>query len=180
MGKTNLITLDEAFVQRLKELPLFQHLGEDSIPDTKFKQHRLTTILEVNKHLQTLAWENFTLEARNRLTTYLSNKYSKEDVRWNTITEAYKAELLHFEPIVENYTSRGHMDKSFSHSFFWNILAMCMENHYQKTAPRLPIFFLDFLPLYETGHVPCGWDGPVQEEYTGKPIDKSVGTLLVY
>lgn len=57
---------------------------------------------------------------------------------------------------------------------------MCMENHYQKIAPRLSIFFLDFLPLYKAGHIPCGWEGPVQEEYTGKPIDKTVGILLVY
>lgn len=180
MSHQNLTALDEAFLQRLKNLPLFQHLGEDSIPETTFTQRRLTSSQEVNKHLQSITWGNFTLEARNRLTAYLAKKHPKEDALWNPLTKAYKAELLYFEPIVDGVISHHSMDKKFSHSFFWNILAMCMENHYQRIAPRLPPFFLDFLPLYEAGHIPCGWEGPVQEEYTGKPIDKSTGILLVY
>jgi hypothetical protein len=180
MSKLNLTAPDEAFLQKIKDLSLFQKLGEDSVPETKFTQQRLTDAEEANKHLQAINWGNFTLEARNRLTTYLSKKHPKEDILWNTITEVYKAELLYFKPIVEECMSRHYMAKDFVHDFEWNILAMCMENHYQKLVPRIPVFFLDFLPLYEAGHIPCGWKGPVLEEYTGKPIDKSTGILMVY
>ncbi|UOQ55549.1 hypothetical protein [Hymenobacter cellulosivorans] len=180
MSKPDLTTPDQAFLQRLKDLPLFQHLGEYSIPETTFTQRRLPSSQEVNKHLHSITWENFTLEARNRLTMYLSKKHPKEDRLWNAITEAYKPELSYFKPTIEKYMREYHLDDAFAHDFDWNILGMCMENHYQKIAPRLPSFFLDFLPLYEAGHIPCGWEGPVQEEYTGKPIDKSAGILLVY
>lgn len=180
MSKLNLTAPDEGFLQKLRVLPLFQQLGKDSVPETKFTQQRLTDAEEANKELQATDWESFTLEARNRLTAYLSKKHPKEDTLWNPLTKAYKLELQYFKPIVEEYMSRHHMVKDFAHDFEWNILAMCMENHYQKIAPRIPIFFLDFLPLYEAGHIPCGWKGPVLEEYTGKPIDKSTGILLVY
>jgi hypothetical protein len=180
MSKPSLTSIDETFLQKLKSLPLFQHIGEDSVPETKFNQQRLNNVQEVNKQLQSIDWENFTLEARNRLTIYLHEKYPKEDSLWNTITNAYKSELLYFKPVVNKCMIINNLDEIFAHDFDWIFLAMCMENHYQRIAPRIPIFFQYFLPIYEAGHIPCGWNGRADEEYTGKPVDISNGILMVY
>ena len=180
MSTQSKTSIDIDFVDRLKSLPLFKHVGESNIHNLKFDYRQLSSVNDVNNQLNSTNWENFTLESRNRLTVYLIARRNKDYQAWNELTEAYKKELSYFEPLVNDFVEQSKIDKVFVHDFNWIFLALCMENHYSKLDSDIPILFQYFLPLYEAGHIPCGWQGAITEDHKGKPIDITKGILLVY
>ena len=171
---------DRNFIERLKAIRWFQRCEQS--PDglhLKFSYRQIQDRAEVDENIKSLTWENFTLEASNRLTSYLHHNRNKEYQAWNTITDAYKKELPFFESQVQAFAETNGIACVLD-DFNCIVLGMCMENHYYKIAPHLPIFFQYLLPLYEKGHIPCGWQGEVEEEFTGKPVDLTKGIPLIY
>lgn len=172
--------MNNQVVDTLKNAPLFTRCGQvDSLP-VAFPYEFLTSVQKVNESLLAPDWENFTLEARNRLTTYLSKRKPREYNSWNEVTERYKRDLTTFDALVQELIGRQHIDPVFKHDFDWIVLAMCMEGHYYQVDAHLPVLFQQLLPVYEMGHIPCGWRGQITEDHTGKSMQLSSGTLLVY
>lgn len=167
-------------VDALKNAPLFTRCGQAETLDLKFSYAFLPTINAVNESLLAAEWESFTLEARNRLTSYLSLRRPREYQAWNAVTEQYKRELSTFDAAVQAFIGSSHLDPIFKHDFDWIILSMCMESHYQQLDTRIPILFQHLLPIYQAGHIPCGWRGEIQEDPSGKPMNLASGTLLIY
>ena len=174
------ITPDHSFIAKLEGLPLFEHCGEITHLKLPFNYRQVFDKPLVNQELTSPNRSDFTLEARNRLTLYLHHNKREDYQPWNSIALAYKPFVLQLTPKSVQFAAANGIDPVLAHATDWNLLAMCMENHYQKTAPRIPVFFLNLLPIYEAGHTPCGWDGEVEEDLKGRPMDMSQGTLLIY
>ncbi|OON69090.1 hypothetical protein B0919_10290 [Hymenobacter sp. CRA2] len=162
-------------------MPLFACCGQPLTLHLPFAYKMLQTPLAVNQALGAVVWENFTLEAQNRLTVFLHLKHNRQYQNWNTLVDAYKQELQFLPPLAQRFATANDLEPlPFAHDCQWIFLGLCMENHYSQLDARVPITFQRFLPLYEAGHVPCGWEGEAPEESGCRAMDFSAGTLLVY
>ena len=110
-------------------------------------------------------WEDAELAARNNLTAFLAQRYPTEDRQWNDITDAARKFVdgsftLRFRGALRR--KFGVPPKGVVDSMKWNIIAALMEDAYKDLRP--PGFFTKLLSLYESGHLPCGWENGVYPE----------------
>jgi hypothetical protein len=117
-------------------------------------------------------WGDAELEFQNQLTVHLHKHAPSEYQAWNSIVELAKRDIVfpmeneRWSPVLQ----RLGLNRKIVASLQWDILGALMESAYRDIAGR-PTFFLALLDVYESGHLPCGWEGrpSVQE-----------GTLLVW
>jgi hypothetical protein len=49
-----------------------------------------------------------------------------------------------------------------------NLYRVSLETTYRRTYRKMPVFFEHLLQVYESGHVPCGWEGDLDNWPDGK------------
>lgn len=161
--------IDQNVLDRIKLINWFANCGQALLKDLEINCIYVRDLSEAKRKYQNSAWENTTLEARNKLTSYLHNKYRNEYNDWNIFTKEARAfieqEIL---PKLENYREENSLDKMFIDSVKWDILNAIMESTYSSCRNR-PVFFLELLKVYESGNFPCGWEGVWPE-----------GSLIIY
>jgi hypothetical protein len=181
MQPASSLAIDHEFVGRLRQLPLFARGGQLITASLPFRYRQVQELRRVNELLASDAWESFTLEAQNRLTTFLSRRHAKHYQAWNEVALAYKQELQYLRPLAHRFAAASGLDALiFESDCQWIFLGLCMENHFARLDAQTPVLFQHLLPLYQAGHLPCGWDGAISEDFTGRPVDLSAGTLLVF
>ncbi|GAB3719411.1 hypothetical protein GCM10027592_62910 [Spirosoma flavus] len=72
------------------------------------------------------------------------------------------------------------LDQAAVDTFNWNILALCMGSYYEKIDKKTPNLFKSFIPIYQAGHMPCGWLGPIETVNNTFAISIQNGVLLIY
>jgi hypothetical protein len=167
-------------IDQLKEFKLFVNVGKNmNVEVPGFTQIQpLTDLSQVERSLKSLTWENFTLEARNCLTIHLHQKYRNQYQDWNKVTELYKAQLSQFDSAYLLLPTQ--LQQIVRGCFQWEVLGMCMESYYQKLDKKLPKIFANFLPIYEAGHLPCGWLGTIPQTEQEFRMNLKKGILQVY
>ncbi|MFK0522166.1 hypothetical protein ACINKY_08115 [Paenibacillus illinoisensis] len=118
--------------------------------------------IEASEHYNSQEWEETTLKARNQLTLYLYNDFSKEYLDWNTLVK--EAKIIVNEMLSEQLNrtrNEFQLDDVFSECVRWDILSIIMEYSYlSKLGKRYNKFYSDqILYIYSIGHLPCGWEG---------------------
>jgi len=117
-------------------------------------------------------WGDAELEFQNQITLHLHKHARSEYQAWNSVVERAKREVIfplekeRWRPLLQ----RLGLNQKIVASLQWDVLGALMESAY-RDIPGRPTFFLALLNVYESGHLPCGWEGQcnVQE-----------GTLLVW
>ena len=181
-----MIKKDLTILEKIYGFKLFANCGTpfkgEQLP---FYYKQLNSIEQVGLALNSPTWESFELEGLNTLRFYLNNfprnkQQIEEATLWNKIVVSYKEELPSLELQAKQFSERTEIDSTIVYSFRWMILLMCMENHFYKINPKIPTLFLNMLPIYEAGHITCGWQGLIERNADGKSIDISKGLLLIY
>lgn len=156
--------------ERLRTVSWFSNVGR-STPLTLPLSHRFVSDASAAKEVIELPeWEDWTLEQRNKLTSYLHarfrNRYSGQ---WNKIAD--KAVQFLADEIESRYLPNlAHTlvgSKVAGNAVQWDLLAALMEAAYADCRP--PLFFTHLVTVYEAGHLPVGWDASCDP-----------GTLLIY
>ena len=102
------------------------------------------------------SWENFTLEQRNLLTSYLHDHALDRYRGWNQIVDDVKAAMI---PMVEQKIGSVVMEHALpevvGHCVCWDVLGACMESEYADL--RKLGFFTGLMGWYMRGRFPCGW-----------------------
>ena len=100
------------------------------------------------------------MEARNRLTVDLHHHSRQEYDQWNEITDEAKSKIV--TPLAEEVWKPKVSELEFPEAVVsdlrWNVLAAVMEHAYRNET-RIEPFFKRLLVVYQSGHLPCGWDG---------------------
>lgn len=113
------------------------------------------------EHVQSLEWENTTLEAGNALTSFLHDRHMNQYLEWNRLArqarEFFADSVL---PQVTLFQSQYGFDERFVRAVCWDILSALMEDAYRVCRPPVN-FFRQLLTVYEAGHLPCGWDNGI-------------------
>lgn len=116
-------------------------------------------------------WGDAELEFQNQLTLHLHEHARSEYQAWNRVVERAKEEVIvPLESIWRPLLQQRNLSATVISSLQWDVLGALMESAY-RDIPARPAFFLPVLEVYESGHLPCGWDG----EYNVRK-----GTLLVW
>ncbi|GAB0171114.1 hypothetical protein LSPCS325_45510 [Lysinibacillus sp. CTST325] len=169
------------FIERLQNIDWFKNGGKDfSISGFPINIQFVSSVDDLKNSIASPSWEQLTLEARNRLTTFLHKYNMNEYRRWNEITGYYKGNLNTVTETIKNYADLNGLGKMFVDDVLWIVFGAAMENHYLSINRKIPVFFKYLIDVYSVGNIPCGWIGEIKEDYTGAPIDLSKGTLKVY
>jgi len=158
-------------VERVRGIAWFGKCGE-ALPSYGIPVRAVHSWSEAEIANSSDLWENVQLEFRNRLTLFLHKHAPGLDLHWNNITERAKREVVTplergtWGPLVKKLN----LSEEVLHSVRWDILAALMESAYRE-VPNRPVFFLNLVDVYESGHFPCGWIGSA---------DAPDGELLVY
>lgn len=151
--------MDEAFAADVETIRWFSAVGEP-LPLFSIPALAVASKDDALARCSDPAWEDVTLEARNRLTVFLSMHYRDRESEWNEITDAAKSRIV--TPLVNRvwkpFADQHRLGRVFVDCVSWDVLAAIMEHEYRDCTGR-PFFFLHLLDVYRAGHFPCGWSG---------------------
>lgn len=169
------------FIERLQNIDWFNNCGKDLfLAEFPVNIQIVSSVEDLKSSISSPLWEDLTLEARNRLTTFLHKHNMNEYQRWNEVTKYYKENLITLTETIKSYADKHDLGKPFVDDVSWIVLSAAMENHYLSINKKIPIFFKHLVDVYSAGNIPCGWIGEIKEDYTGAPIDLAKGVLKIY
>lgn len=155
---------------RLKVVSWLSNCGRTIEPKAAWPIRLAHSALFARESLGLPEWEDWTLERRNDLTSFLYAKYrSRSAGQWNKIADK-AVDFLASEieprplPALANALPGS---KIAVDAVRWDLASALMEAAYADCRP--PIFFTHLIPVYEAGHLPVGWDP-----------NSAGGTLLIY
>lgn len=160
--------IDPEVVTMLSEIPWFTNCGRPLTTKVPFAVRYVGSWSEAEAACAEPTWEDVTLEAQNRLTSFLHEKYRSQYAEWNQIVKEAKAIMeMTVRPALQGVCLTYGLGKNFVDSVEWDILGAVMEKVYSVRGR--PTFALDLLAVYQSGNFPCGWEGEWPE-----------GRLIVY
>lgn len=105
----------------------------------------------------TLEWENIRIEATNALMIHLRTVCQDVLRHWNDVVRGFRLELAaSWERLRDKVECLG-LPEIVEHCVQWDTLYVAACEYYACWNP--PCFFEELLPLYCSGHFPCGWVG---------------------
>jgi len=152
----------------LEKIDWFSNCGNKTEFSSNEKLSRIETLTESINSCNSIEWENFQLDKRNDLTSFLDRTRRNESNEWNTITGGIKNYLKDgiFQSVQEKLNISD-LPNSILASVEWDILSYCQEIAYRKY--NIPKFYSHLIPIYRNGHLPCGYNGEFPN-----------GTTLIY
>ena len=119
------------------------------------------------KNILSDEWDEILLDRRNQLSEYLDTSYSKEYQEWNKIVGKAKIDLEDSLKKIEEALVSMDMPKELLPCISADLLFILIEAAFASYNP--PKFFNCLLEIYQSGHIPIGWQG-----------DSATGKLVVY
>ncbi len=163
------MTISPELLDRIRNINWFSNCGNTVSTASDFKITYVKSWREAKTYYSDQNWENTTLDARNELTSFLSQNYQSDYQEWNNYTSKLRTSILpNLITKIDSFKKDYSLGDAFIHSVTWDILNAIMEDVYGEVADR-PTFFLKLLEIYEAGNFPCGWIGKWPE-----------GSLVVY
>ncbi|MBG6244496.1 hypothetical protein CS369_06220 [Candidatus Symbiopectobacterium sp. 'North America'] len=140
-------------VDRLMNIQWFDHVGKPALLSSIRQVKNDSDFIE---HIDSVKWENTTLEAGNEITGLLAIKYSDLYHNWNPLVKEAK-KILDGE-IIPSIKSDLISHEIILNNVKWDLVNYLMEDVY-KDKLKFDLFFYGLITVYESGHIPCGWDG---------------------
>lgn len=119
--------LTEELLDVINKIEWFSNCGNETFVQVQCKTQKFKNIEEVKKSINSVAWENTTLDASNNLSLYLDRINSKEATNWNSIIETNKSELVFLEDVAQVFNNKYGFD--ITDDLKWNFLMILTENH---------------------------------------------------
>ena len=149
--------------QRLKKLesfPWFVNAGQ-------FVSRDYLTVASWAEAVESSAaeiWSSVQLQVSNRLAREVRQNSYERSEEWNGIAaELRKGIAVIVANSIDPVAKKFKLKPDFQGAVSWDMLMICMETEFSDLVS--PLFFIPRLcPIYETGHFPCGWEGPKLNE----------------
>ncbi|MDE1186006.1 MAG: hypothetical protein PW844_05935 [Pantoea sp.] len=146
--------LSQKSINRISNINWFANVGVmQNIPDIIVEN----SLSEAALKLSESQWEDTTLEASNSISAFVSVNFPKLFDDWNIV--AQEARLFFDAKITSSIPSINGIDNNLLiHCVSWDITHYFIEDYY-KECLRGDLFFNRLVSVYESGHLPCGWNG---------------------
>ena len=153
------MTIDKEILERIKSIKWFINCGKNITENINFEKKYIKNWKNAIEMIKGDNWNNITLEANNILAEFLDNKFHSDFQNWNKIVRDGKLFLKeNIEQELSKSCKENKINNDFLRSVLWDLLGAIMEDTYKKCKKR-PVFFLHLLEIYESGNLPCGWEG---------------------
>lgn len=154
--------LKRDFLNEVNTCPWLKNCGTDVERAYNFDVYAITDIKDVCKRLNSLEWENFCLDRRNDLTSFLFRNYRKDYGNWNNTVRLVKKEyIISISDSVMQVLQQREWPNSMVDDISFNLLCIFMANNYSELYSD--VFWDRMLNVYLSGHLPCGWVGNYPE-----------------
>ncbi|WP_054179701.1 hypothetical protein [Trabulsiella odontotermitis] len=146
--------LSQSVIERLLKIKWFSAVGkETSMPNVMLAM----SLDEAQDFLADPQWENVTLEEANAISGYLATKHVTILQEWNDV--AKEAKVYFDNDISPKIPQLNDFDNLLLRQCVeWDVMHYLIEDFYSKKLTS-PLFFNRLLSIYESGHIPCGWQG---------------------
>ncbi|AVT59989.1 hypothetical protein WCT78_21485 [Pectobacterium versatile] len=141
-------------VDRLLKIDWFANVGNQCfIPNVKVA----ASLNDANFSLSSPDWENVTLEESNEISGYLAVKHTVIFQDWNDLAQEAKS-FLKDKLLKQIPHLNGFDNVLLLQCIEWDVVSYLIEDAY-KDKIKKSLFFDSLIHIYESGHIPCGWDG---------------------
>ena len=142
---------------RLPAIPWLSHAGRPLPAALASWCDPVATAAEALDLIRGDAWENWSLDRSNDVTSYLHDRHRSRYLDWNRIVDEAKALLAPHEPAIRaGLAAVGLPDQVAFDTVRWDVVGALMCAAYLDC--RVPTDTLRLLDIYEAGHLPVGWE----------------------
>jgi len=152
----------------LRRVAWFSNVGRSTPLILPFPYRFVASASVAKREIERPEWEDWTLERRNDLTTFLHDRFPNRDADWNRIAKSTREVIENdIAPVALPVLVKALPGSAVAaDAMRWDLAGALMEAAYAACQP--PLFFTHLIVAYEAGHLPVGWD------------EDGEGTLLVY
>jgi len=146
----------------------FSNVGRSTPLILPFPYRFVASASVAKREIERPEWEDWTLERRNDLTTFLHDRFPNRDADWKRIAKSTREVIENdIAPVALPVLVKALPGSAVAaDAMRWDLAGALMEAAYAACQP--PLFFTHLIVAYEAGHLPVGWD------------EDGEGTLLVY
>lgn len=153
--------INNEIVLRINNIDWFSNCNKQFNITINSKYKKINKLSEVEKNINSINWENQSLDAQGELTEFLCLNYPNEyNTNWNLMVDEIKSivlpNILNKVKLCSDYKMCEITDSIIA-DVKWNILGIIMAYSYKNYFKS--IFYDDLLKIYEFGFLPCGWIG---------------------
>lgn len=154
------MTLSKEFIEKIQNCPWLKNCGQKDA--FEFDVEYVKDIKAVDKHINSMKWENLCLDKKGDFTVYLCINHKEEYQCWNDLAKEVKSEYM---PAISDEVMRILAEKEMPESVLadvkMNVLSIFMLEYYSEYYSSE--FYDNMLKIYLAGHLPCGWKGSSED-----------------
>lgn len=141
----------------LKNLLSIEFLSHRKLPEVSYVV--VDSLQKSDKLINSINWENFTLDKSGDFTALLCKNRPDLDKYWNIlVTEAKEALSSVILKKLSNLSIEGKLLDSMFEQILFDLIGLAVYQTYSELDDCLKSdFFDDLYKIYESGYVPCGY-----------------------
>lgn len=129
----------------------------------EIKAEYITNLTVASKSMNGLKWENLCLEKSGDVTSYLSiNHKALYNTYWNELAIAIKTNII---PLINQkldaLIAEGRLIEKMKSQILFDMMNIALFQSYSKVCES--DFYEELYEIYESGYIPCGWNGKYPE-----------------
>lgn len=162
---------DQGIHFKMSEIEWFSRCGTQPLGDLPVHFQRTPNLTAAVTSACGPVWKWVGTEAQNDLTGYLAkHHYVSYAGHWNRLGDAIEDRIQkEIMPQVNDALARLGAE-SLSHLVLLDLTRIALWAAYRKRFKRVPDFFEKLFAVYESGYLPCGWEGDLEAWPEGKLI----------
>jgi hypothetical protein len=165
------------------DIPWLENVGNDlkSSSQKIVGIKKLQKVEEMYKSNKSLTWENFNLDIRNNMTSFVRKEMADEYKSWNKIAEGirnlFEDSRLHIESRINNLQLNIEIITSIRSHF---IAIAQYYTYFSKSKHRKNKYYEVLFEIYKNGNFPCGWDGKPIGNIEFEEMKFDSGSILIW
>jgi hypothetical protein len=164
----------KTFIENMKYLPWLREVGKThDLPGTS----PVKSLSAAIKFSKSLKWSNFHTAIMNRDMALMRQKIDLSSKEYNDTA----VEIRTFSYALGDEMAKGSVASHFNGDIRGFICGAAFEVEFADVTPQL-LYVPLLLPVFEAGHLPCGWDGKaLNNDWKGNSFkDIPEGLIRVY
>lgn len=152
-----ILSFDPRWAERFHSIDWLARCGERDLRWSR-RARPVRSPGEASERGESIEWENLLLERQNDLTVYLHDHHPGAYRSWNDLVRwARTTVLVPLTPTLERAAASVGLGAGAAPLIRFGLCTVMMAQAYGPLVPDE--VRLDLLPVYEAGHLPCGWHG---------------------
>lgn len=167
----------QSLLAELQNTPLLGQVGQPHrLPHNSVSSWRVALEL---CHSET--WDSLQLMTKNRHADLVNRLNWDRCQSWNAVWAELRPEIDRTIETTFQRVRRTHeVTTDLQGAMSWDMLGILLEREFEDVTP--PTFYIPvLLPIYQAGHLPCGWTGPkLDTDWSSGSAQLPAGQVLIY